>query len=316
MAGFALPLLPMMGACAAAAAGALLLLGWPWRKPHPLRLAVGWVLGIGAAYYVGVWLLDLWPDPPPWDDQQRFLIILLPAALAVELVATLSGGRWWLAWPLRLAIAAGAARLLLHHTVYLEDLEETGSPRWTPAQIRLTLAVLAALVLALWAGLAGLNWVAPGRSVLVSLALTCGGAAAVISHSRYASAGLLALPLAAGLLGAAAGSLVLRALPGTVHALGVGVVGLFGLLVMGRYIAELTTTHALMLLGAPLLGWLPELPYVRRLPPWVRGVLRVVLTAVPVAIAVVQAAHPVAEDAPSTPTGDEPTREDYENFKP
>ena len=38
-------------------------------------------------------------------------------------------------------------------------------------------------------------------------------------------------------------------------------VGLFSLLVIGHFFGELTTAHAILLLFAPLLGWLPELPY-------------------------------------------------------
>ena len=67
---------------------------------------------------------------------------------------------------------------------------------------------------------------------------------------------------------------------------GVGVVGLFALLVVGRLFADLTTLNAALLFAAPLLGWLPELLPARR---GVRVALRLGLAAVPVVVALVLA---------------------------
>ena len=64
----------------------------------------------------------------------------------------------------------------------------------------------------------------------------------------------------------------------------------FALLVAGRFLVEdLSTVHAALLLSAPLLCWEPELPGLRRLRPWQRGVLRIALVLIPVAFCVTQA---------------------------
>jgi hypothetical protein len=85
---------------------------------------------------------------------------------------------------------------------------------------------------------------------------------------------------------------------------------------MGRFFGKLTTLHALILFAAPLLCWLPELPGVRRLWPWLRGVLRVALVIIPVAVVAVQAKQAFDEDSKSNSSPDEPTQDDYMNFQP
>jgi hypothetical protein len=93
--------------------------------------------------------------------------------------------------------------------------------------------------------------------------------------SGYASGGILGIPLAGALLGAAAAGPAFALPARQAGAVAVGVVGLFGLLVAGHFFASLTATHAVLLFLAPLLCWLPEVPPVRRLWPVLRGALRV-----------------------------------------
>jgi len=80
--------------------------------------------------------------------------------------------------------------------------------------------------------------------------------------------------------------------------LGIGIVGLFSLLAISHFFAKLSLLHAVLLLGAPLLGWLPELPYARRLWPRLRGLMRVLLVGALVAFVVWMAQRQFAEDAP------------------
>src|SRR3954454_5324433 len=69
---------------AAVMAGAVLLLCvWPWRTPRPARASVGCVLGVGLGLFSGCRLLGVWPHWPPQEDQDRFLLVLLPAVLGV-----------------------------------------------------------------------------------------------------------------------------------------------------------------------------------------------------------------------------------------
>jgi hypothetical protein len=310
-----LAVLEVLAATAAAAAAVLLLCGLPWRAPHPGRLAAGWVLGVGAGFYLGCRLLGPWPDWPPREDQARLLYLLFPAALGVELLAAFLGRLRWLAWPLRLLVAAGAGRVLLHDTTFLTDAAGTGAPEWTPAQAWLTLGGMAAVLAAVWALLAWRARRGPGFSVVLALALTCAGAAVTVMLSGYATGGQLGLPLAAALAGAAVASLALSGRPGVTAALGPGVVGLFAVVVIGHFFGELTWPHAALLFFAPLLCWLTELPYLRRLGPRLRGLLQVVMVAVPVAVAVVQARQKFAEDSrPSPGASEEPSLQDYMDF--
>jgi hypothetical protein len=295
-------LLPGAGAAAAVAALVVLALHWPAPTAGPRRWAVGWVLGVGVAFLLGCRLMGRWPHWPPSEDQDRFLALLVPAVTVVELAAALLPGRWWLVWPLRLVVAAGAAPLLLHQSVYLADLAGPDSAEWTPAQARLTLLVLGALLAAGWGGLELLAWRCPGRSLPLCLALTCAGAAAAVMLSGSYTGGQIGVPLAAALLGATGGSLALPAAQAGRAALGIALVGLFGLLVSGRYFASLSTTHALLLWTAPLLGWLPELPGLRQVGPWGRGLLRCLVVAVPVVVVVAEAREKFLEDSRSSPS--------------
>jgi hypothetical protein len=301
-------------AAAAVVAGLLVaVLAIPWRSPRPALATVGWVIGVGGAFYLGCRLLGLWPRWPPRDAEDRLLVLVLPAVLLVELLVALVPMRHWLAYVLRLTIAAAAAPVLLYNTTYLGG---TDTPEWSSSQAALILGRLAVALAAVWGLLDLLVRVAPGRSVPVALAVVCGAAGVAVMLSGDLTGGLLGLPLAASLAGAATASLVARGAPGVSGALGVGVVGLFSLLVIGHFFVELTTTHAVLLGLTPLLCWLPELPYVRKVPLWLRGLARLAVVAAPLGIIVVQAQQRFAENSGSStaPAADEPTVEDYMNF--
>src|SRR5262249_10274173 len=135
-----------------------------------------------------------------------------------------------------------------------------------------------------------------------------------IMLSGYATGGQLALPLAAALVGATVASWALSGPTDVTGPLGLGVVGLFALLVIGRFFGQLTTGHAALLFAAPLLCWLPELPSIRRLRPWLRGLAQVVLVAVPVAVAGAQAQQKFAEASRPSPDSKEPSIQDYMDF--
>jgi hypothetical protein len=180
----------------------------------------------------------------------------------------------------------------------------------------LILVGLAALQGTVWAVLTVLARRAPGISLLISLAVTCAGAAVTVMLSGYATGGQAGLPMAGALLGATAAALVLpRSARGTA-AIGVSIIGLSSLLVMGRFFGDLTSAHAILLFCAPLLGWLPEVRYLRRLPLWMRGLTRVILVGAVVMAVVVhaQVKFTQAFQAPSDTGPKEPTIQDYMDF--
>jgi hypothetical protein len=304
-----------MWVSAVAAAAVFLLCGWTRRSPHSARVQLGWVLGIGLAFFVGGLVLEVRLRWPPQEDQQRLLVLLLPAVVAVECVGAFARTPQWLRWTLRTIIAFAAARVLLDRTTYLADLAGPDTREWTPAQAWCVLGGLGLALIAVWALLERLARRTPGPWLPLALACACASAAVVIMLSGYLTGGRLGLALAAALAGAALSALALPPPRSCTGAIGVGVVGLFSLLVIGRFFGQLTTPHAVLLLCAPLLCWLPELPYVRRLPAGGRGLLMVALVALPLSVIRTEAHHKQddASLAPGTPA--EPTLQDYLEFK-
>jgi hypothetical protein len=98
--------------------------------------------------------------------------------------------------------------------------------------------------------------------------------------------GELGLPLAGAVGGAALG---LRWRPGSAGAVSVGVIGLFAVLVVGRFFGELRTLHGVILLATPLLVCVLALLPRQVSSAWLRGAVAVVVVALPIALVVIQA---------------------------
>ncbi|MDB5306353.1 MAG: hypothetical protein JWO38_555 [Gemmataceae bacterium] len=264
-------------------------------------------IGVGLGILAGAWVLGLVPRVPPREALDRFLLVLAPAAVLAEVVA--AGRARWAGRALRVAVAALAAPVLVHGSSYVTDLSGPGSREWAAGPTAAVFAGLATALFLAWTVLTRLASRA-GRSAAVAVAVAAGGTAVAVMLSGYATGGQLGLPLAAaiGVFAFVGG----RHRPGAV---GVAVVGLFSLLVIGRLFAGLTTQNALVLLTAPLLAWVPELPRVRRLGPWTRGGLRVALTAIPVIVTLWLAQQKFAADSNGPAEGSgEPALSDYLDF--
>jgi hypothetical protein len=316
-------ILEAAGAAAAWVAALGALGAWLGRAARPAWASAGGVLGVGIGFLAGCWVLGVRPHWPPREDQDRLLLVLWPAAVGVELVAVVLGTFHGLVWAPRVVVASLAAWVLLYQSSYLADLVGPGSREWTPAQAGLILSGLAVILLGVWAASAMLvrrqtlpqpeRW--QGFSVVLALALACVGAAVTVMLSGYATGGQLGLPLAGALAGAVAASLLTPKSPNLEGVVGLGVVGLFALLVIGCFFGGLTRANAALLFFAPLLGWLPELPYARRMGPLLRGGVRVALTVVPVAVAFVLAQQKfVADSERTSPGAPETTIQDYLDF--
>jgi hypothetical protein len=306
-----------MGAAAIAAAVILSIFGWPWRLTHVTQVRVGWILGVGVGFFLGCWFLDLWPRWPPGEDRDRLLALVLPSVLGVELLACFAQVPQWLTGLLRLVVVGATGRVLLHGSSYITDFAGPGTRDWSTLQAWLIFGGLAGVLALVSVLLAILARRAPGLSHAICWAGTIAGAAITVMLSGYATGGQVGLPLAAAILGGVCSAILLPAPTRGPGPLGIAVVGLFGLLVIGRFFGQLTTSHFALLFCAPLLGWLPELPFLRKIPPWLRGLLRVLLVAFLVS-GVMFHAQRTFDTASNTPSGsrsEEPSIQDYMDLK-
>jgi hypothetical protein len=287
---------------------------WPWRTPRAVQARVGSLVGQATGWLSGCWLLGVRPHWPLREDLDRLLGIVLPTVLVVELVSLLPKVPRWLVWLLRLIVAGGAARVLLHGSSYLSGSEGQGA--WSSLQGGSILAILAVVLATVWVLFDLLARRAPGVSVWTCLAGTTAGAAITVMLSGYATGGQAGLPLAGALLGTIAAALMLPIASRGSNPVGVAIVGLFGLLVIGRFFGELSWLHATFLFLAPLLGWLPEAPPLRRLKPWVRGLVRVLAAGLVVTAVVVHAQRKFVEvfQGPANASPNEPNVQDYLDY--
>jgi hypothetical protein len=274
---------------------------------------LGQVLGAGLGFVAGCFVLGLGPRWPPSEDRDRFLAVLLPLVVLVECVAAFESVPRRAAWALRLAVAAVAAPVLLHQTTYLTDAAGPGTREWTPAQAWLILGSLAAVLSALWTLLTMLQARVPGPRANGGLAVVCAAAGVTVMLSGYSTGGQLAVPLAAALAGVVAAALVLPPAHDG-QAAGVGVVGLFAVLLVGRSFGTLSTGPALCLLLAPLLCWVPEAPGLRRLGPRARDAAALVLITIPLMVVVTSAHRTFVADSAAPSSPGEPSLQNYLDF--
>lgn len=247
------------------------------------RISAGWLMGLPLGIYAGCALLGEWPHWPPANDRQRLLTQLLPLVVVVEATAAVTAKRWH-AVLLRVAVAASIAPLLLFKTIYLSDLAGPGSAEWTTGQAVLILLAIAAFIVVQWLALSKLQERSSDRTVALLLAMLNLCAALAVVMSGYLRGGLIGMPWAGALVGAAVatnwgppdqrrGSFV-----------GVGLLGAVYVLLVGRFFGSLPTSDGLVIFASPLLAWIAELPAIKAWPERRRHIARVTLVAIPLLI--------------------------------
>ena len=300
----------------AVSAAVLLLAGWRGRPVWSVWCEAAWIVGMGAGFFAGCWLLEIRPHWPPREDQDRLLIVMLPAVVTVEVLAALPRVSRSLVWPLRLALLIGGGRVLLHGTSYLSDLTGPGTREWSPSVAWVILGSLAVLEGAVWALVSLLAKRVHGPSVSINLAVTTAGAAVTVMLSGYATGGQVGLPLAAAIMGSTVAALLLTRGARGVGPPGIAIVGLFSVLFIGRFFGDLGSVPAIALFCTPILGWIPELPLLNRQPTWVRGIARLVAVGTVVAVVLVRAQAKFDRDfhSPGAAGVKEPSFQDYLDF--
>lgn len=282
------PLLYLQAMGSAAIVSTILLLAMIWvrRSATATWLNSACVLAIGLGLAIGYAVLSLRVVWPPVNGLDRFLAIVVPVTLGIELVAGFQSVPRWAAWLLRISLAAAIPRILLHGSVYLSGSADD----WTVWQALTALAVCVGLLAVLWCLLAWLSQRTPGVSIPLALCLTIQCVGLTVMMAGYIKGGAAAFPLAATLVATtlAAGLVAPRigasaAFDGTAI-LGIGVVGLFGLLFIGRFFGRLSTGCAVTMLLSPLLCWATEIPLLRHRKPWLVASLRMALVAIPLLV--------------------------------
>jgi len=287
-----------MGATAIVSAIFVLAMARSRRSSNAIWMNSACVLGMGCGLSAGYHVLSLRLAWPPVNALDRFLTVVVPAALTIELIAASQCVSTRVAWFLRVSLAATIPRVLLHGSVYLSGADN----QWTVWQAEMALAVSSVLLAGSWSLLAWLSRRSPGASIPFALGLSMLCAGATVMMAGYIKGGAAAFPLAATLAATAAGVWLITqrsSVPTDFAASampGIGAVGLFGLLFIGHFFGQLSTASALTVLLAPLLCWVTEHPLLRNRKPWVVGAVRLLLVAIPLVSVLAQAKHAFDRD--------------------
>ncbi len=249
-------------------------------------MSLGWTWGVGLGFFLGCWAFGFWPAWPPVGDRERWLTILLPATLIVGcLTAGTHMPGWWV-WLPRLLLAAAATPILLFGTSYVADIAGPGTREWPLPQALLIMSGLAATLVVVWYLVEQLQYRTAPAAVGAALFLTTAAAGIAVMHSGYTTGGQMGIALAGSLAGASAAAFLLAGPALKVRLSGAGLVGLFGVIIVGRFFGTLPNRYAVFLMLAPLMPWLTEFPGVRRLSVVGRTVLGLILVALPLILPV------------------------------
>ncbi len=281
------PLLYLKAMGAAAFVSTLMVLaGWAVRRnTGSTWLNIACVLAMGLGLAAGYHILSLQLAWPPASGLDRMLTIVIPAATGIELMVGFQSVPRPIAWLLRIGLAAALPRILLHGSVYLN-----GADDWSWWQINIAMAVCSVTLLGVWSLLVRLSRRSGGVSIPLGLCLSIQSAGATVMMAGYIKGGAAALPLAAAAAATTvAANLITRGgrKPANFDdspVLGIGVVGLFGVLFIGRFFGRISTICALTILLAPLLCWVTEVALLKHCKPWLVGSLRLALVAIPLVV--------------------------------
>ncbi len=244
------------------------------------------VLAMGLGLAVGCDLLAMRWAWSPAKGLDRLLMIVVPMALGVELIAGIQRLPRWVTWFLRASLAAAIPRILLHGSVYLSG----AGHHWTQREAGVVLVLGSVLLAGTWGLLIWLSQRSGGISIPFALGLTTLSAGMTVMLAGYLKGGATAFPLAATIVATAVADKVISmrtkrpAKRSSTAIIGIGVIGLFGVLFIGRFFGRLSTEFALGLLLTPLLCWATELSFLRHRKPWLVGSVRLVLVAIPLVV--------------------------------
>ena len=278
--------LKAMGASAIISAMCVLVMVGPRRTTSSAWLNAACVLAIGFGLAYGCDALALRWIWPPAKGLDRFLMIVVPTVLGIELMAGYPSVPRWVAWSLRTTLAAATPKILLHGSVYLSGADN----QWTLSETVAALVVCGVLLAVTWGFLSCLSQRSAGVSIPLALGLTTQCAGLTVMLAGYLKGGAAAFPLAASIVTTAIAARLIAqrsgapANFGSPAIIGIGIVGLFGVLFIGHFFGRLSTDAAVAMMLIPLLCWASELPLLRHRKPWLVGLVRLALVAIPLLV--------------------------------
>ena len=273
--------------------------------------AISWPLAVGLGFVIGAIMLGFRPRGVLATDQERLLLVVVPLAVAVEswiAFKPMSIARMVLA---RGCVSLSSGPLLLLGSVYMTG----GGGGWSPAERVIFLLGLGIFILVPWLTLVTLQQRRPDPAISLSLAATSLAAGITTMLSGYASAGQLALPLAAT-LAVVSFAAPLAATPIHPGAVGVGWICLAGVLFIGRFFGSLTTLDGVLLGVTPLVCWLEEYRPLCFWAAWPRRFFLLMLTLLMLGTVVWQAQHRfrIHSGSPVPGATPAPSMQDYLNL--
>jgi hypothetical protein len=267
-------------------------------RTHRLANPIG-IFALAAGLVAGLSVLRFELTWPPANAINRFLAIVLPGAVVVELISGLTvttmvpvrhvksvGLLSVVALILRFGLFAAVGRILLHNSVYLSSTSGSADEitNWLSAALLIVGVVLPGVTWNLLRNVADRDVPA---SIVVSLSMSIMTAGLAIMLAGYIRGGVAAIPVSASLMGTVAISPWIfrgsRAWHDQYFAgiMGVGLIALYGLLWIGYFFGQLTAVNSIVIFVAPLLCWISELPVFREMTGRRKVVLRLMVVAIP-----------------------------------
>jgi len=273
------------------------------------------VVAIACGELAGYSTLNFsWPWPPA-NALDRFLTIVLPAILIIELISGIDGDcsatdsaasnpnnlalasrttRVWL-WIARCFLGCGIGRILMHGSIYLDASHCSTREAWLIQNMPGLLLISSLVLMAMWFALTQLAARRASNGIVMSLGLSLICAGCTIMMAGYIKGGAAALPVATVLMVSAMASQfwVSSQVDSDKHfnrhalgtaAIGIGLMSLFSLVWIGRFFGQLTSTDAILMFLTPLLCWITELPLLRKRSATAKFAIRLVTVIVPLAI--------------------------------
>lgn len=206
------------------------------------------VTGLAVGAVVPRWL--------PVNGLDRLLCLVLPGGLAVEalLFQILRGSSRTVRsrqFVIRFVAALAGVFTLLYGSVHLQ----TPLTSWDGAVVRVTLLGWSFWLALAWQAVSDVSQREPRLVVPWTVAITIQVAGVLIMMAGYLKGGAAAAPLAAAIAGAGWWGTRARGPESLAAVAGLGVMMLFGLVLIGRYFGGLTTGVALTLCSVPLITW-------------------------------------------------------------